>query len=445
MNIKKTYSLLITILTISLSLLFQDISFGKQIEITISKKLDRKIRITILPFFSKNPDHSDILTARELYSVIKFDIKHAGYFEMWPEKEKLTEKVLDRGRNVQDIDYDFWFEHTTELVVKGSYDIQATNIVITFICFDIATRSIMLSEQVTCARNALRENTHSLCANLIKQFSAGRPTITNTSIAYVKETNGIKNIFIADYDGQNNRQLTPYSDLTINPAWNNNKTSLFYVSYIQNGYPFVFNHNLSTGQVEKISARPGLNAFPAVSPDGKKIALTLSFNGNPEIYVLNIDGSILKRVTYHPATDTSPTWAPDSNRLAFVSDRTGTPQIYVVDYRYEKIKRVSYRGSYNTSPDWCPFKNSSLIVYSSLYGKNSELYLLDVNNGNIKRLTTTLESEESPSWAPDGIHISYTLTQNFKSDIYFMDVRDSIAVQITDEDDNCTSSAWGPN
>jgi len=445
MSGKKSSYIIITILTIFLSLSLQNFSSGKEIEITISKKLDRKIRVTILPFFSHNQENSDILTARELYSVIKFDIKHSGYFELWPKKEKLTEKTLNRGKNSQDINYDFWFEQTTELVIKGSYDIKGTNVSIKFVCFDIATRSIILSEYITCARNDLRRTTHSICANLIEQFSGGRPSITTTSIAYVKETNGIKNVFTCDYDGQNTQQISNYPDLTINPTWNNSKTSLLYVSYKDNGYPFVFRHNLSSNRVTRISAKPGLNAFPAVSPDGQKIALTLSFNGNPEIYILNIDGSILKRLTYHSATDTSPTWAPDSNKLAFVSDRTGTPQIYVVDYRYENPKRVSYRGSYNTSPDWCPVKNSSLIVYSSLYGKNSELYLLDVTNGNIKRLTTTLESEESPAWAPDGIHVSYTLTQNFKSDIYFMDVRDSIAVQITDEDHNCTSSAWGPN
>ncbi|MCD6460914.1 PD40 domain-containing protein [bacterium] len=441
---KKKYAFLITvILNISFLIIFENIALCREIKITISKKLDRKIRVAILPFFAKKYDNSDILTARELYSTIKFDIKNSGYFELWPQKTKFTDKILKKGKNIDSADYDFWFEHTTELVIKGYYDIQGTEVFIKFVCFDIAAQSVILSEQIVSARKNLRTAAHSLCGKLIKLFSGARPPITNTSIAYVKEVNGIKNIFITDYDGQNARQLTFNSNLTINPAWHN--TSLFYVSYKENGYPFVFMRDLTSANIKKISARPGLNAFPAVSPDGKKIALTLSFNGNPEIYILNIDGSILKRVTYNPATDTSPAWAPESNRIAFVSDRTGTPQIYTVDYRTGTPKRVSYRGSYNTSPDWCPTKKSSLIVYTSLYGKNSELYLLDVNNGNIKRLTTTLESEESPSWAPDGIHISYTLTQNFKSDIYFMDVRDSIAVQITDEENNCTSSTWGPN
>ena len=69
----------------------------------------------------------------------------------------------------------------------------------------------------------------------------------------------------------------------------------------------------------------------AFSPDGSKIAVTLSQDGNSEIYLLSPRAAILKRLTNTPFIDTSPTWSPDGSRIAFVSDRHGSPQIWVMN------------------------------------------------------------------------------------------------------------------
>ncbi len=413
-----------------------------QVEITISKKIDRKTRVTLLPFFAKDADSSDLLLARELFSVLNFDIRHAGYFELWP-KETLPEKVLERGKQYRAMDFDFWINYATEMIVKGTYSVSGSTVTIELYCYDMANRSTLFAKTVSGNKSDLRSLTHSICGAFIEKLSGGRPSMATSKIAYTVKSGATSTLFTMDYDGQNPRQITFDKSLTLNPEWLNDASGLLYVSY-RSGYPLLYLKNLQTNNIRLISDKPGLNVTPALSPDGKKIALTMSFNGNPEIYVIDLDGNILQRVTYDEDVDSSPTWSPDNYHLAFVSDRSGTPQIYVADYRTGNIKRVSYRGTYNTSPDWNPIAGSSMIVYSSMYGKNSELYLVDINNGNTRRLTTTLESEEDPSWAPDGIHISYTLTQNYRSYIYFMDVRDGEPVRLTENDVDCRTSTWGP-
>jgi TolB protein len=69
---------------------------------------------------------------------------------------------------------------------------------------------------------------------------------------------------------------------------------------------------------------------PAVSPDGRFIALMSQQDGNWEIYRINADGSGLLRLTDHEANDGLPTWSPDGSTIAFVSDRGGTWAIWAV-------------------------------------------------------------------------------------------------------------------
>lgn len=75
----------------------------------------------------------------------------------------------------------------------------------------------------------------------------------------------------------------------------------------------------------------GEDAYPAVSPDGTKIAFVSTRDGNSEIYVMDADGSNPVNLTRHPSADLDPAWSPDGTKLAFASSRDGNFDIYVMD------------------------------------------------------------------------------------------------------------------
>ena len=54
---------------------------------------------------------------------------------------------------------------------------------------------------------------------------------------------------------------------------------------------------LATGERRRVSARAGINGAPAWSPDGKRLALTLSRDGNLDIYMLDLATQALTRLT----------------------------------------------------------------------------------------------------------------------------------------------------
>lgn len=80
----------------------------------------------------------------------------------------------------------------------------------------------------------------------------------------------------------------------------------------------------------RLTANESLDAYPAWSPDGRRLAFTSTRDGNAEIYVMNADGSGQTRLTVNDGLDAGAAWSPDGRRLAFTSDRDGNDEIYVM-------------------------------------------------------------------------------------------------------------------
>ena len=72
----------------------------------------------------------------------------------------------------------------------------------------------------------------------------------------------------------------------------------------------VYTINVDGSGEKRLTDSPGLDAFPAWSPDGEHIAFASDRDGNWEIYVMNSDGSGLTKLTDDPAEDSFPAWRP---------------------------------------------------------------------------------------------------------------------------------------
>jgi dipeptidyl aminopeptidase/acylaminoacyl peptidase len=78
---------------------------------------------------------------------------------------------------------------------------------------------------------------------------------------------------------------------------------------------------------------------PALSPDGKKAAYTISTSdmkagkGNTDIYIMNADGSDNRRLTSNKAPDYTPIWDKKGEGLYFISTRESGAQLYYLSLR----------------------------------------------------------------------------------------------------------------
>ncbi|MDZ7375375.1 MAG: hypothetical protein ONB13_02035, partial [candidate division KSB1 bacterium] len=71
----------------------------------------------------------------------------------------------------------------------------------------------------------------------------------------------------------------------------------------------------------QITTHPDVDAYPAISPDGRWVAFASRRSGNMDIWLKPVAGGSAIQVTRHRADDTMPTWSPDGKKIVFVSYR----------------------------------------------------------------------------------------------------------------------------
>ncbi|MBA2332300.1 MAG: PD40 domain-containing protein [Actinobacteria bacterium] len=168
---------------------------------------------------------------------------------------------------------------------------------------------------------------------------------------------------------------------------------------------------------------------PSWSPDGSRLAFVSSRSGDEELYVARADGSKIKRLTRIPGPDLSPTWSSDGRRLAWSRNR----EIWTMGVSGTNKRRVVAKTQIwheHHSPTW----HGRTIVYSSnrVSTFNPELYAVPA-----KRLTFTkgsdgvLGDDGMPDFSPDGRRIVFTSNRDQNGEIYVMDADGSDQRRLT--------------
>ena len=199
--------------------------------------------------------------------------------------------------------------------------------------------------------------------------------------------------------------------------------------------------NIRTGERNEIAAYEGINSAPAFSPDGGRLAMTLSKDGDPEIFVLHLSTNSLQRITHNRAIDTEPNWSPDGSKLIFTSDRGGTPQIYEVDLQDGTPERLTFEGNYFARPRYSPDGTGITMVHA----KNGayRIAYLDLDNGSLSILTNN-RLDESPSFSPNGSMIIYATTGRYGSELAAVSSDGSVHQRLALQDGQVREPAWGP-
>jgi Tol biopolymer transport system component len=90
-------------------------------------------------------------------------------------------------------------------------------------------------------------------------------------------------------------------------------------------------YEVATGTDTGMTLPDGI--FPAISPDGTKLAFSDDLHGDMDIFVQDLTdlSEEALHLTTSSAQDTNPVWSPDGEELAFVTDRGGDKDIYKME------------------------------------------------------------------------------------------------------------------
>ena len=87
---------------------------------------------------------------------------------------------------------------------------------------------------------------------------------------------------------------------------------------------------------------------------------------------------------------------------------------------------------------------SGKIAFTSFRNGTSDIFLLDVDGGNVPQLTNDFFIESSPSWSPDGSKILFYSNQGSNSEIYVMSAKGRNKENLTNNSAEDKYPAWSP-
>jgi TolB protein len=432
-------SIRMRVLSCALALLVTSTAVNAQLRIEIRQGVERPVPIAIVPFSWEAAPGRPLPV--DVSGVVTADLAGSGRFAPLPERDMVSRPNLPEQVDIQD----FQILEVDVLVIGRVQLTGPDDYTVVFQIYDVLRGEQLVGYRLTTTGEQLRFTAHRV-ADMIYEELTGIPGVFSTKIAYISEQrqNGQQRfrLIVADADGENAQIVADSPDPIMSPSWSPDGRQLAYVSF-EGNQAAVYIQTLRTGVRDRVSAREGVNGAPAFSPDGRRLALTLSRDaGNLEIFMLDLTTQVLNRLTNSPAIDTEPTWSADGDSIFFTSDRSGGPQIYRVDARPgASAERVTFEGAYNARARVSPDGGQLAVVHRDR--GNYRIAVVDPRNG-LTQVLTGGALDESPSFAPNGAVIIYATREGGRGVLSSVSTDGRIQQQIASVDGDVREPVWSP-
>jgi TolB protein len=409
-----------------------------QLRLTITQGVNDPIPIAIVPFSRAVPADGGLDVAQ----VIQRDLESSGRFKAMDRKDMVFTPTTSA-----EVDSAGWKQQRVDYVVVGRVSAQSDG----QIRVDAELVNVLTGQRVagpySIAQPAgLRSAAHRVADAIYQQITGVRGAFS-TRIAYVsvdgKPPKQTYELYVADSDGANRARILASPLPIMSPAWSPDGEWLAYVSF-ERRVSAVFVQHRRSGKKTMVSARAGINGAPTFSPDGKKLALTLSgSNGNLDVYLLELASGELVRLTDDPGIDTEAVFAPnDGNTIYFTSDRSGSPQIYRLTLgSKERPKRVTFTGGYNARPRVSP--DGKQLALLTLDDGAYRIALQDLATGTVQVLSKGRQ-EESPSFAPNGAMLIFAGRERGQGVLQTVSVDGQTSARLDADAGEVREPVWGP-
>lgn len=174
-----------------------------------------------------------------------------------------------------------------------------------------------------------------------------------------------------------------------------------------------------------------LNVGPALSPDGRRMVfLSEKDLFSIDMYVADVTtGKVLRRIVKtsgDPHFDSlqfissAGDWAPDNRRFVLAGVSKGQPILSIVNTDNGNREREQSFPALGEifNPAWSP--DGTQIAFSALAGGVLDLYVWNLESGQLRQLTSDPYADLDPEWSPDGRELAF-VTDRFSSNLTQLD------------------------
>ncbi len=397
---------------------------GAKIYIDISSP-ERKLPIAISPL--NGP------MGAEIAKVVSSDLDYTGLFVL------LGEKGFSE-RPYEPFNRDNWLATSVICVMKGNVSLNGEGRLDARVSlYDVQSGKELYRKRYQAPEALIRPIGHAIADDVYRELT-GTKSAFRARLAFVTQKHGIRDINLADWDGQRARPIGLMDRLVMTPRWSRDGNSLLYSSE-RRGRWSVYLLDLKTLREKLIYTGRGTNLAGDIDAQGD-IVFSSSAGGNQDIYLYRASDGKVERLTRTSGIDVSPSFSPDGKKIVFISDRSGSPQIYLMDLNGYNTVRLSFKGSYNTCPSWSP--QGDRLVFAGRYQGRNQIFTMKPDGSDTVMLTDT-GSNEDPAFSPDGRFIVFTSYRDGYSAVYVMRANGEGQKRISPPGVRAFGGRWSPN
>jgi WD40 repeat protein len=197
-----------------------------------------------------------------------------------------------------------------------------------------------------------------------------------TKIAFHSSRDGNFEIYVMNADGSNPTRLTSNAAGDFAPSWSPDGQRIVFRSNRDGNNEIYVMAKDGTGQT-RVTVNTADDQEPKFSGDGTKIVFTRAFPTR-QIMVVNADGTNPVQLT-SAGNNFFPAVSPDGKRIAFVSDRDGNHEIYAMSFNGNLQARLTNNFTVEDYPAW---QSGFLIATVGVYRPTTGQWLLRTSNSS---------------------------------------------------------------
>ena len=162
-----------------------------------------------------------------------------------------------------------------------------------------------------------------------------------------------------------------------------------------------------------------LNVGPSLSPDGRLLVFMSERDGHAvDVFLADASTGDVLRTLVKTATDphfdalqfieSAGAWDSTSHRFVLATVSDGRPLLTLFDMPSGRVVRRIAVPEVDQifTPAWSP--DGARIAFSGMKGGVTDIYTIELSDGEVRALTSDLYSDLQPAWSPTGTEIAFT-------------------------------------
>jgi Tol biopolymer transport system component len=208
--------------------------------------------------------------------------------------------------------------------------------------------------------------------------------------------------------------------------------------YVWAVYPTydIFIANPDGSNPKQLTNTPGYDAETTITLDGKKLVFTSMRGGDLDIYTMDANGKNVRQLTNELGYDGGPFWSYDGKQIVYRAHHPQTEQqkkdyldllkqnlirptaleIWVMNADGSNKRQVTNNGKANFGPYFFP--DGKRIIFASNMDdpkkRNFDLYKINVDGSGLERITFNDTFDGFPMFSPDGKKLVFASNRNAK-------------------------------